>query len=119
MLPQTRRAVEALKEAGLTRDQFRIRTPWNQDKGYGKTTIVLLCSYAQTAPYLQKLAKSFRVIVTIFDGIPCSVAIEIAEEPGLYTRENGQVEPVKEIVSKNSYEQLTFEEVLKQQALCF
>ena len=53
MLPQTRRAVEALKEAGLTRDQFRIRTPWKQDKGYGTTTIVLLCPYAQTAPYLQ------------------------------------------------------------------
>jgi len=117
MLPQTRRAVDALKEAGLTRDQFRIRTPWNQDKGYGKTTIVLLCPYAQTAPYLQKLAKSFRVIVTIFDGIPCSVSIEIAEEPGLYTRENGQVEPVKEIVSKHSYEQLTFEEVLEASTL--
>jgi hypothetical protein len=117
MMPQTRRAVDALKEAGLTRDQFRIRTPWNQDKGYGKTTIVLLCSYAQTAPYLQKLAKSFRVIVTIFDGIPCSVAIEIAREPGLYTRENGQVAQVNEIVSKNSYEQLTFEEVLEASTL--
>ena len=119
MLPQTRRAVEALKDAGLTRDQFRIRTPWNQDKGYGTTTIVLLCPYAQTAPYLQQLAQVFKVVVTHLDGIPCSVSIEIAREPGLYTRENGQVEPVKEIVSKNSYEQLTFEEVLKQQALCF
>src|SRR5258708_19418625 len=112
MLPQTRRAVEALKEAGLTRDQFRIRTPWNQDKGYGKTTIMLLCPYAQTAPYLQQLAQLFKVVVTLFDGIPCSVSIEIAQEPGLYTRENGQVDPVKEILSTTSYNPLTFQNVL-------
>jgi hypothetical protein len=112
MLPQTRRAVEALKEAGLTRDQFRIRTPWREDTGCGKTTIVLLCPYAQTAPSLHKLAKAFKVVVTIFDGIPCSVSIEIAEEPGLYTCENGQEERVKEIASNGSYEQLTFAEIL-------
>ncbi len=112
MLVQTRRAVEALKEAGLERSQFRIRTPWREGKGCGKTTIVLLCPYGQTAPYLQKLAKSFKVVVTIFDGIPCSVSIEIAEEPGLYKRENGEVEPVKEIAVNSSYEQLTFADVL-------
>jgi hypothetical protein len=112
MLPQTRRAVEALKEAGLERSQFRIRTPFEQGKGYGKTTIVLLCPYAQTAPYIPKLAQSFKVVVTILDGIPCHVSIGIAEEPGLYKRENGQVEQVKEIVSTGSYEQLTFEEIL-------
>jgi hypothetical protein len=117
MLPQTRQAVEALKEAGLTRDQFRIRTPWKHDKGYGKTTIALLCPYAQTAPYLQQLAQVFKVVVTLLDGIPCSVAIETAEEPGLYTRENGQVAPVNEIVSKHSYEQLTFEAVLEASTL--
>lgn len=110
MLPQTRRAVEALKAAGLTRDQFRIRTAWGAGTGYGKTTIVLLCPYSQTAPHLKKLAQSFRVVVTLFDGIPCSVAIEVSEEPGLYKRENGQVEPVKEIVVNSSYEQLTFDE---------
>ena len=55
MLVQTRRAVEALKEAGLVRSQFRIRTPWKQSmKGYGDTTIVLLISYAQTAPLYPK-----------------------------------------------------------------
>jgi hypothetical protein len=76
MLPQTKRAVEALKEAGLTRNQFRIRTPWKQRiNGYGDTTIVLLISYGQTAPYIQKLAKSFRVVVTVFDGIPGSHAL--------------------------------------------
>ena len=112
MLPQTRRAVEALAEAGLTRDQFRIRTPWKKDRGFGKTAIALLCSYSQTAPHLQKLAKSFKVVVTVIDGIPCSVAIEVSEEPGLYKRENGLVEPVKEIVAKGAYEQLTFAEML-------
>jgi hypothetical protein len=112
MLPQTRRAVDALKEAGLDRSQFRIRTPWKEGKGSGKTTIVLLCTYGQIVPYLKKLAKTFRVVVTVFDGIPCSVSIEIAEEPGLYKRENGQVEPVKEIVMNGSYQQLTFTEIL-------
>jgi hypothetical protein len=111
MLPQTRRAVEALKDAGLDRSQFRIRTPWREGKGCGKTTIELLCSYSQTAPYLQKLARSFKVVVTIFDGIPCSVSIEIAEEPGLYKLENGREQQVSEIVSSGSYEQLTFDEV--------
>jgi hypothetical protein len=115
MLPQTRRAVEALKEAGLRRDQFRIRTPWKRCTNgisYGETSIELVCPYGQTAPYLQKLAKSFRVVVTIFDGIPCSVSIEIAEEPGLYTCENGQIAPVKEIVVQSSFVQLTFAEIL-------
>jgi hypothetical protein len=112
MLPQTRRAVDALKEAGLTRSQFRIRTPWRESTGCGKTTIELLCTYTQTAPYLQKLARSFRVVVTIFDGIPCSVSIETAEETGLYKLENGKEEPVKEIVVQSCYEQLTFAEVL-------
>lgn len=113
MLPQTRRAVEALKEAGLERSQFRIRTPWKQSiKGYGDTTIVLLCPYAQTAPYIKKLAKSFRVVVTIFDGVPSHVSIEIAEETGLYRFEHGKIEAVKEIALNSSYEQLTFEEVL-------
>ncbi len=112
MLPQTRIAVDALKEAGLQRSQFRIRTPWREGKGCGKTTIMLLCPYSQTAPYLHKLAQTFRVVVTIFDGIPCSVSIEISEEPGLYSSENGRVKPVKEIVVKSSYEQLTFAEIL-------
>jgi len=109
MLAQTRRAVEALKEAGLTREQFRIRTPWKQSINgisYGETTIVLLCPYSQIAPYIQKLAKSFKVVVTIFDGIPCHVSIEIAEEPGLYKFEHGKVEVLKEIVLNSSYEQL-------------
>ena len=98
--------MEALQEAGLTRKQFRVRTPWKQSvKGYGDTTIVLLIPYAQTAPYIQKLAKSFRVIVILFDGIPSHVSIEIGE-PGLYQCEHGKTEPVKEIVSKGSYEQL-------------
>ncbi len=113
MLPQTRRAVEALKEAGLERSQFRIRTPWKQSiKGYGDTTIVLLCPYVQIAPYIQKLAQSFKVVVTIFDGVPSHVSIEIAQEPGLYKFEHGKREPVKEIVSRGSFKQLTFEEVL-------
>ncbi len=107
MLPQTRCAVEALKETGLTRSQFRIRTPWKQGKGYGETTIVLLCTYAQIAAYIQKLAKSFKVTVAVFDSVPCHVSIEIPEEPGLYKFENGQVKPVKEIVLKSSYAQLT------------
>ncbi len=112
MLPQTRRAVEALKDAGLARSQFRIRTPWKQSsKGYGDTTIVLLIPFVQTAPYITKLAKSFKVIVTFFDGIPSHVSIEIAE-PGLYKFENGKTEPVKEIPTNSSYKQLTFDEVL-------
>ncbi len=109
MLPQTRRAVEALKGAGLTRNQFRIRTPWKQSTNgisYGETTIVLLCSYAQISPYIQKLAKSFKVVVTIFDGIPCHVSIEMTENPGLYKFEHGLVEAVKEIVLNSSYQQL-------------
>ena len=109
MLPQTRRAVEALKDAGLTRDQFRIRTPWKQSNNgisYGETTIVLLCSYAQISPYIQKLAKSFKVVVTIFDGVPCHVSIETNHAPGLYKFERGQVEAVKEIVLNSNYEQL-------------
>jgi len=113
MLPQTRLTLEALTKAGLTRSQFRIKTPWKPSiNGYGDTTIVLLISYAQTAPYIQKLAESFKVVVTLFDGIPCRVSLETAQEPGLYTLENGKLEPVKEIVSKGSYEQLTFAEVL-------
>jgi hypothetical protein len=113
MLTQTRRAVETLKEAGLKRSQFRIRTPWKPSiKGYGDTTIVLLISYAQTAPFLQKLSKSFKVVVTLLDGIPVHVSIETAQKPGLYQKEKGRVEPVKEIAVKSSYEQLTFEEVL-------
>lgn len=109
MLPQTRRAVEALKEAGLTREQFRIRTPWKQCANGisdGETTIALLCHYSQIAPYIQKLAKSFKVVVTIFDSIPCHVSIETAEEPGLYKFEHGKVEAVKEIVLSSNYEQL-------------
>jgi hypothetical protein len=113
MLPQTRRAVEALKEAGLERWQFRIRTPWKQGiKGYGDTTIVLLCPYMKIAPHIQKLAQSFKVVVTIFDGTPCHVSIETNHAPGLYKLENGQIEPVREIMSRGSFEQLTFEEVL-------
>ena len=112
MLPQTRRAVDTLKEAGLQRSQFRIRTPWTEGKGCGKTTIVLLCSYSRIAPCIHKLSQTFRVVVTLLDCIPCSVSIEIAEEPGLYTRENGQEEPVTEIVVTSSYEQLTFAEIL-------
>ncbi len=113
MLPQTRRAVETLKEAGLTRDQFRIRTPWKQSvNSYGDTSIVILCSYAQIAPCVQKLAKSFRVVVTIFDGVPCAVAIEIAQAPGLYTLEHGREKPVKEIVLQSSFEQLTLWDAL-------
>jgi hypothetical protein len=113
MLTQTRQAVETLKEAGLQRSQFRIRTPWKQSiKGYGDTTIVLLISYAQTAPFIQKLAQSFKVIVTLFEGIPAHVSIEVAKEIGLYKSEKGRVEPVKEIELKGCYEQLTFEEVL-------
>ena len=108
MLVQTRRAVDALKDAGLTRNQFRVRTPWKpRIKGYGDTSIVLLIPYGQTAPYIQKLAKSFRVVVTLFDGIPCHVSLEITQEPGLYQCVNGKTERVKEIVSKGSYEQLT------------
>src|SRR5260370_15320932 len=107
MLPQTRRSVEALKEAGLERWQFRIRTPWKQCiNGYGDTSIVISCSSAQTAPHVQKLAKSFKVVVTIFDGVPCHVAIEISQEPGLYTLEHGREETVKEIVLNSSFEQL-------------
>jgi len=109
MLPQTRRAVEALKEAGLTRDQFRIRTPWKQSANgisYGDTSIVLLIPYAQTAPYIPKLAKSFKVVVTIFDGIPCHVSIETNHAPGLYKFEHGKAEAVREIVLNSSYEQL-------------
>jgi hypothetical protein len=107
MLPPTRRAVDELKDAGLERRQFRIRTPWKQSSnGYGVTTIVMLCSFAQIAPYVQKLAKSFRVVVTILDGVPCSVAVEITEEKGLYKVEHGQVEAVKEIVLQSSFEQL-------------
>ena len=109
MLPQTRRAVEALKEAGLTRDQFRIRTPWKQSVhgiSYGDTIIVLLCPYPQIAPSIQKLAKAFRVVVTVFDGVPCHVSIETHHAPGLYTLEHGKVEAVTEIVINSSYEQL-------------
>ena len=107
MLVQSRRAVEALKEAGLTRAQFRVRTPWKQSvKGYGDTTIVLLCPYAHIAPCIQKLAKSFKVVVTIFDSIPCHVSIETNHAPGLYKFEHGQVEAVKEIVLNSNYEQL-------------
>src|SRR5216683_1907119 len=99
MLPQTRRCVEALKDAGLTRSQFRIRTPWKQStNGYGDTIIIILCSYAQIAPYVQTLAQSFRVVVTVLDGVVCHVALEVAEETGLYKVEHGQVEAVKEIV---------------------
>src|SRR5438105_5418138 len=98
MLPQTRRAVEALKEAGLTRDQFRIKTPWKRSSNgisYGETTIVLLCSYAQIVSCVPKLAKSFKVVVTIFDGIASHVSIEISEKIGLFKFEHGQTEPVK------------------------
>ncbi len=113
MLPPTRRAAETLKEAGLERWQFRIRTPWKQRiNGYGDTSIVILCSYAQIAPCVQKLAKSFRVVVTIFDGVPCAVAIEIAKEPGLYTLEHGREVPVKEIVLQSGFEQLTLWDAL-------
>src|SRR5260221_13015956 len=109
MLSQTRRAVEALKEAGLERSQFRIRTPWKQSThgiSYGDTTIVLLCSYAQISPYIQKLAKSFKVVVTIFEGIPCHVSIETNHAPGLYRSEHGKEKAVKEIVLTSNYEQL-------------
>ncbi len=110
MLPQTRRSVEALKEAGLTRSQFRIRTPWKRSANgisYGDTIIVLLVPYAQIAPHIQKLARSFRVVVTVLDGIPSHVSIEIAEEIGLFKFEHGQVEAVKEIVLNSSYQQLS------------
>ncbi len=110
MLPQTRRAVDALKEAGLERSQFHIRTPWkrctNDGITYGDTTIVLLCPYTQIAPYIQKLARSFKVVVTIFDSVPCHVSLETNHEPGLYKFENGRVEAVTEIVFNSSFEQL-------------
>lgn len=107
MLPQTKRVVTDLKEAGLTRDQFRIRTPWKQSiQDYGDTTIVILCSYAQIAPYVQKLAAHFKVVVTVLDGIPCHVSMEAASPPGLYTLEGGQETPVKSIELNGSFEQL-------------
>jgi hypothetical protein len=40
---------------------------------------VLLCTYAQTAAYIQKLAKSFKVTVAVFDSVPGHVSIEIPE----------------------------------------
>ncbi len=109
MLPQTRSSVEALKEAGLVRSQFRIRTPWKQSVhgiSYGATIIVLLCTYPQTAPHIQKLAKAFKVVVTVFDGIPCNVSLDTNHAPGLYKFEHGKEEAVTEIVLNSSYEQL-------------
>lgn len=113
MLPQTKRVVEALKEAGLTRQQFRIRTPWKQSiQGYGDTIIVLLCSYAQLAPYVQKLATYFKVVVTFLDGVPCHVSLETASTPGLYKSEHGKEVQVREIVLNSSFEQLPLWDVL-------
>src|SRR5437016_3506787 len=106
MLPQTRRAVEALKEAGLERSQFRIRTRWKQSIGdYEPPVINVLCSYAQLAPSIQKLALHFKVIVAVLDGIPCHVSIETVSQPGLYKCERGQEIQVKEIVICGSYQQ--------------
>ena len=108
MLPQTRQSVDELKEAGLKRWQYRIKTPWKvSTKSYGNTTITVLCSYAQIAPYFQSLAKSFRVVVTVFDGVPTHVAIEVSEETGLYMAEHGHVEAVSEIVLDSCFEQLS------------
>lgn len=108
MLPQTRRAVEALKDAGLTRSQFRVHTPWKRRRGeivYGETIIVLLIPFSMAAPYIPKLAKSFKVIVDIYDGTAGHVSIE-TKEPGLFKFEHGKTEPVNEIVVDSCYEQL-------------
>ena len=106
MLPQTKRAVESLKDAGLSRKQFRIKTPWKQSvNGYGDTTIVILCSYAQLAPFVQKLTKHFKVVVTLLDGIPCDVSVKIADAPGLYKFENGQEIEVSQIEYNGEYQQ--------------
>ena len=107
MLPQTKQAVAALKEAGLKRSQFRIKTPWKQSiQDYGETTIMVLCSYMQLSPCIHKLAESFRVVVTLLDSVPSHVSIETNHVPGLYKLEHGQEEAVKEIVLNSSFEQL-------------
>jgi hypothetical protein len=107
MLPQTKRCVAALKDAGLTRAQFRIRTLWKPSTNdYGDPHIDIVCSYTQIAPYVQKLAKSFKVVVTMFDGVPSSVAIHTSHEVGLYRLEHGREEPMKEIVFNSSFKQL-------------
>ena len=107
MLPQNKRCVAALKDAGLTRAQFRIRTPWKPSTNdYGDPHIDIVCSYTQIAPCVQKLAKSFKVVVTMFDGVPCSIALTTSQNVGLYTLEHGREEPVKEIVCNSSFKQL-------------
>ncbi len=108
MLPQTRQAVAQLQQAGLTRKQFRIRTPFNYKvQGYTDTFIVLRCPYQQVEPLLSKLAAFFKVIVTCLDGMPCHISIEVAATPGLYKYENGCEEQVTEIVCCGSFRQLS------------
>lgn len=107
MLPQTKQAVAALKEAGLNRKQFSIRTPWKKKiQDYGETIILIICPYAQIAPCMQKLAGYFKVIVAVLDGIPCDISIDTTKTPGLYKLENGHEMQVEEIVLNGSFEQL-------------
>jgi hypothetical protein len=107
VLPETKQYVLNLKLAGLTRQQFRIRTPWNvSTQEYGPTIITLVGPLSQLAPHLKELSKFFKVTVTCLDGMPVHVSVDTVAEPGLYKRENGAEEQVAEIEYQGDFEQL-------------
>jgi hypothetical protein len=77
MLSQTRYAIEKLKESGIQRKDFSVRTPFDyKHKGWGEVRICIFNSetYA-TFKIIRKLLKSFNVTICTRQGKAVHVSI--------------------------------------------
>ena len=91
MLTQTQETINTLKECGLDRKDFRVRTERIMNGstfvGYGDVQICLLCSLEKQRTLATELAKHFTVIQYIVDGKPKG-ALHVREgKPQLIIRE--------------------------------
>jgi len=67
-LEQTKRAIAALKAAGFSRDEFRVRTPYlGDDRGWGDTVIVLLATKSKQIALVPAMVAQGLSVTRWFD----------------------------------------------------
>lgn len=87
MLEQTRNAIAALKSAGLSRNEFRVRCPFDaRVQGYGDLQINVFCPMRKIAALSPELAKHFKVVQYVDNGNVRYVSIEDGV-PGIVTHD--------------------------------
>jgi hypothetical protein len=85
MLPQTVLALHYLNEVGIPRKKFKVVTPYSKKKQrYVTTRIVLYQPFREVQPFLEGLAKRFKVIIYFFDKTPLGCSVLYSATPGLY-----------------------------------